>query len=160
MTATCYLHCRWVHTILLGIKVHRVSLFLSSMLSPRGPAGKRKLIVVTNGPSSWRHGRGNGSIKPRRAARDLLIVVASAPTVAPREGLPPESSSSLFLLFSPSYVTCVRTSTSSSFFSTGRSRMSEQPSSARPGSAFSALPLRSHHYLPWCTTYSRSSFPR
>lgn len=36
----------------------------------------RKGLIVANGPSSWRHGRGNG-IKPRRAARDLLIVATS-----------------------------------------------------------------------------------
>lgn len=36
----------------------------------------RKGLIVANGPSSWRHGRGNG-IKPRRAAQDLLIVATS-----------------------------------------------------------------------------------
>lgn len=158
MTATCYLRCSWVHIIIRNISSPRLPLSLFFVVSAvTRPAGKRKLIVVANGPSSWRHGRGNGSIKLRRAARDLLIVVASAPTVAPREGLPPESSSLLFLLLPPSYVTRVRTPTSSSSFSTGRSRMSKQPSAARLSAA---LPLRSHHALhPVLRVFSFFSFP-
>lgn len=37
---------------------------------------RRKGLIVADGSSSWRHGRGNG-IKPWRAARDLLIVATS-----------------------------------------------------------------------------------
>lgn len=95
-----------IHTILRN-EVHRNSLFLSLLSGSR----KRCREVYRRGPSSWRHERGNG-IKPRRAARDLLIVatgvVASVPTVAPRasfsEGLPPGRLSSLFLRLPPSYT--------------------------------------------------------
>lgn len=73
-----------IHTILRNISSPPPSLSSSSLSLCMYRT--RKGLIVANGPSSsWRHGRGNG-IKPRRAARDLLIVATSrryGGTVAP-----------------------------------------------------------------------------
>ena len=53
----------------------------------------RRRLIVANGPSSWRHERGNG-IKPRRAARDLLIVTTSCRGAARRRASGRDSNSS------------------------------------------------------------------
>lgn len=61
----------------------------------------RRRLIVANGPSSWRHERGNG-IKPRRAARDLLIVTTSCRGAARRRASGRDSNSS-----QDSYIMCV-----------------------------------------------------
>lgn len=61
----------------------------------------RRRLIVANGPSSWRHERGNG-IKPRRAARDLLIVTTSCRGAARRRASGRDSDSS-----QDSYIMCV-----------------------------------------------------
>lgn len=61
----------------------------------------RRRLIVANGPSSWRHERGNG-IKPRRAARDLLIVATSCRGAARRRASGRDSNSS-----QDSYIMCV-----------------------------------------------------
>jgi len=99
-----------IRTILRNISSPRFPLsFSHSLLSFAGT----RFIVVANGPSSWRHGRGDG-IKSRRAARDLLIVATeSSRRYPPWRRTPPStrdslrSSSSLFLRPPPSYVTRV-----------------------------------------------------
>lgn len=68
-------------------------------LSFSRPCRTRRRLIVANGPSSWRHERGNG-IKPRRAARDLLIVTTSCRGAARRRASGRDSSQD-------SYIMCV-----------------------------------------------------
>lgn len=78
-------------------------------LSFSRPCRTRRRLIVANGPSSWRHERGNG-IKPRRAARDLLIVTTSCRGAARRRASGRDSSQD-------SYIMCVHQVDWSLFFS-------------------------------------------
>lgn len=77
-----------------------ISVFFS--LSFSRSCRTRRRLIVANGPSSWRHERGNG-IKPRRAARDLLIVATSCRGAARRRASGRDSNSSQ----DSSYIMCV-----------------------------------------------------
>lgn len=156
-----------IHTILRNISSPRLPLSFSplslSFSSPSRGRTRKRFIVVANGPSSWRHGRGDG-IKSRRAARDLLIVATeSSRRYPPWRRTPPSARDSLRALLHSSYDPLRRTLRAYTdelifFFYRPRRLLTNGP--ARPGSASTAaLPLRitttSQYYA-----YSRPSSPR
>lgn len=103
-----------INTILRNISSPCLPLFFLLSLSFSSPLQsrehtKRRFIVVANGPSSWRHGRGDG-IKSRRAARDLLIVATeSSRRYPPWRRTPPSARDPSGALLHSSYDSLRRT---------------------------------------------------
>lgn len=145
-----------IHTILRNISSPPPSPFFSLFLSSSACCvyRTRKGLIVANGPSSWRHGRGNG-IKPRRAARDLLIVATSRRGYRGAARLrqartPPALLRSSY--DSPSYVTRTRRAGARLFF------FLQQLANERMARSRSSLPLRAPHPTVCVFSFPRPSF--